>query len=114
MKSYRIGANGYGTKVSEETEPFGATPGFDVSELLLPHLTSRDALTAAELDAVTQAYNKYVYRARKKRRGAKWLTEPFIRKVHADMFSSIWGWAGKYRDKPVNIGMEVHVLRGEI
>jgi Fic-DOC domain mobile mystery protein B len=100
--------------VSEETEPFGATPGFDASELLLPHLTSREALNAAEFDAVDQAYNKYVYRARKKRRGAEWLTEPFIREVHVDMFGSIWGWAGKYRDKPVNIGMKVHVLREEI
>jgi fido (protein-threonine AMPylation protein) len=103
MKSYRIGANGYGTKVSEETEPVGATPGFDASELLLSHLTNRELLNAAELDAVDQAYNKYVYRPRKKRRGAEWLTEPFIREVHVAMFSSIWGWAGKYRDKPVNI-----------
>ena len=100
--------------MSEGTEPLGATPGFDASELLLPHLTSREALNVAELDAVDQAYNKHVYRARKKRRGMKWLADPFIRQVHLDMFGSVWGWAGKYRDNPVNIGMEAHVIREEI
>ena len=71
-------------------------------------------MNGAELDAIDQAYNKYVYRARKRRRGTVWLTDQFIRQVHVDMLGSVWSWAGKYRDKPVNIGVEAHLIRKEL
>lgn len=111
MKFSTIRANGYGPKkVNDETQPGGATPGDDTSGLIQTHLTSRGARNAAELDSISQAYNKHIYRARKKKSGAEWLTDEFLCKVHRDMFGSIWTWAGKHRTEQINIGKEWHLI----
>ena len=98
----------------DETEPVGATPGDDISGLILTNLTTRSERNAAELEAITQAYNKHIFRARAKTRGSEWLTDEFIRKVHHDMFGSIWAWAGQYRLGLVNMGVEPDLIREQI
>ena len=98
----------------DETEPVGATPGDDISGLILTNLTTRSERNAAELEAITQGYNKHIFRARAKTRGSEWLTDEFIRKVHHDMFGSIWEWAGQYRKDKLNIGIEPHLIREQI
>jgi len=100
--------------MSDETKIPGATPGDDASGLLQKQLTDRAARNAAELDAISRAYNKHIYRARRKRAGAAWLTDPLIRAVHYDMFGEIWEWAGKYRTGPVNIGVDAHLIPEQI
>ena len=115
MKSAVILANAYGAKIlMDDTQPIGATPGGDTSGLLLEHLSTTAARNAAETEAISRAYDKHVFRARRKKQGTKWLTEDFIRQVHKDMFGSIWEWAGKYRQINLNLGIEHHLIPEQI
>lgn len=100
--------------MKDDTRPIGATPGGDISGLILGHLTTPIARNAAETEAISRAYDKYVFRARRKKRGTEWLTDDFIRKVHADMFGTIWEWGGQYRQTKLNIGVEPHLIREQI
>lgn len=100
--------------MSDGTKTEGATPGDDTSGLILEHLTDRHARDAVELEAIAHAYNKYIFRARKKKRGTDWLTDEFIRRVHDDMFGSLWDWAGKYRTSDLNIGVDWHLILEQI
>lgn len=115
MKFLRIGATGYGINpVDDETKPTGATPGEDLSGLLRSNLTEKRDRDAAELQSIAQAYDRHVFRARKKKPGREWLTEEFLRQVHRDMFGGIWDWAGKYRTSSMNIGIEFHHIPDQV
>ncbi len=100
--------------MNDQTEHPGATPGEDLSCPKQARLTSGNARNAAELEAISRAYDKYVFRARRKRFGAAWLTDVFIRRVRLDMFGDIWDWAGKYRTERLNMGMEPHLIYQQI
>ncbi len=100
--------------MTDETEPVGATPGEDTSGLILVHLTTRADRNAAETEAISRAYDKHVFRARRKKPGSEWLTDSFIRAVHYDMLGSIWEWAGQYRRDKLNIGVEPHLIQEQI
>ena len=100
--------------MSDKTTTPGATPGDDTSGLIQRQLTDRASRNAAELDAISRAYNKHIYRARRKRVGTEWLTDELIRRVHFDMFGEIWEWAGKYRTDSVNIGIDFHLIPEQI
>jgi Fic-DOC domain mobile mystery protein B len=100
--------------MTDETEPAGATPGDDTSGLILTQLTTRADRNAAEADAISLAYNKYIFEARRKKRGTQWLTDDFICRTHRDMFGSIWEWAGKYRKDKLNIGVDPHLIPEQI
>lgn len=89
----------------DSTMPEGATAGDDLSGLLLLNLTTKGDLDAAELQAVSRAYDKYIFRARRKKPGTSWLTEAFIRETHRTLLGDIWEWAGKYRTSTTNIGI---------
>ncbi|MDX2253487.1 MAG: mobile mystery protein B [Nitrospira sp.] len=97
--------------MDDETTPVGATPGDDLSGLLIENLTSKAARNTAEAESISRAYDKYVFRARRKKRGSRWLTDDLLRQVHDEMFGSIWNWAGKYRVRSVNLGVEPHQIR---
>jgi Fic-DOC domain mobile mystery protein B len=108
-------AKNYGAKImTDDTRPIGATPGGDISGLILGHLSTPDARNAAETEAISRAYDTHVFRARRKKRGTEWLTDDYIRKVHADMFRTIWEWGGQYRQTGMNIGVEPHLIREQI
>ncbi|BFU94139.1 MAG: cell division protein Fic [Nitrospira sp.] len=92
------------------SQPAGATPGDDTSGLILTHLVTREERNAAEADEISLAYNKYIFEARRKKRGTHWLTEDFLRKLHQDMFGSLWEWAGKFRTDELNIGIASHLI----
>lgn len=100
--------------MADDTRPIGATPGGDISGLILEHLTTPAARNAAEAEAISRAYDTHVFRARRKKRVTEWLTDDFIRKVHADMFGTIWEWGGQYRQTKLNIGVEPHLIREQI
>ncbi len=100
--------------MTDETQPAGATPGDDTSGLILVHLTTRAARNAVETEAISLAYDKYVFEARRKKRGTQWLTDDFIRRVHGSMFSSIWEWAGQYRKDKLNVGVDPHLIPEQI
>ena len=100
--------------MTDDSQPLGATPGGDISGLILGHLSTPAARNAAETEAISRAYDTHVFRARRKKRGTEWLTDNFIRKVHADMFGTIWEWGGQYRQIKLNIGVEPHLIREQI
>ena len=100
--------------MTDDTRPIGATPGGDISGLILGHLSTSAARNAAETEAIDRAYAKHVFRAHRKKRETEWLTDDFIRKVHADMFGAIWEWGGQYRQTRLNIGVEPHLIREQI
>jgi len=100
--------------MTDETQPAGATPGDDTSGLILVHLTTRAARNAVETEAISLAYDKYVFEARRKKRRTQWLTDDFIRRVHGDMFSSIWEWAGQYRMDKLTVGVDPHLIPEQI
>ena len=98
----------------DETQPVGATPVGDTSGLILVHLSTPAARNAAETESISRAYDKNVFRARRKKQGTEWLTDDFIRQVHADMFGTIWEWAGKYRQTELNIGVAPYLIQEQI
>jgi len=100
--------------VTDDTRPVGATPGGDISGLILGHLSTSVARNAAETEAISRAYDKHVFRARRKKQGTEWLTDNFIRQVHVNMFGRIWEWGGQYRQTTMNIGVEPHLIREQV
>jgi len=98
----------------DETQPEGATNRDDTSGLIATSLTTRAARNAAETESISRAYDKHIYRARRKERGSKWLTDESLRRVHQDMFGAIWDWAGKYRTVQLNIGVKPHQIQEQI
>ena len=114
MTSSTIRAPGYGATMRDETQPLGATPGDDLSGLLAAHLTTRAERNVAETESIGRAYDKYIFRARRKKRGSEWLTDGFLRMTHREMFGSIWNWAGVYRTTQLNLGVEPYHIREQI
>lgn len=100
--------------MNNEDETTGATPGDDAAGLIQTQLTDKRARDAAELEAIDLAYQKHVFDPRRKPLENGWLSDRFIRQVHADMFGTIWDWAGIYRHKPLNLGIEPHLIRDQI
>lgn len=100
--------------IADETQPNGATPGDDTSELILTRLTTRAERNTAETYAISLAYDKYIFEARRKKRGTRWLTNDLLCAIHHDMFGSIWKWAGKYRTDNLNIGMDWHMIPEQV
>ena len=116
MRFCLIGVRSYGSSqpMSDKTNIPGATSSEDTSGLLQKQLTDRAARNAAELEAISRAYDQHIFRARRKRAGTDWLTDTFIRRVHYDMFGHIWEWAGKYRTEALNIGVDFHLIPEQI
>lgn len=107
--------NDCGTKtMTGDAPPGGGKPDDTVPGLLLGHLSTPAARNAAETEAISRAYDKYVFRARRKKQGADWLTDDFIRKVHADMFGTIWKWGGQYRRTKMDFGVDPHLIPEQI
>jgi Fic-DOC domain mobile mystery protein B len=100
--------------MNDGTGTAGATAGDDLSGLIPTRLTDQRSRNAAELESVARAYDKHVFRARRKKPGSEWFTDEFLRRVHRDMFGSVWDWAGKYRTVPVNIGVEWHAVPEQV
>jgi Fic-DOC domain mobile mystery protein B len=53
----------------------------------------------------------------RRRRGlnpADLLDDEYAKALHKQMFGDVWDWAGKYRDRESNIGVEPHLIATEI
>ncbi|MFA5879322.1 MAG: mobile mystery protein B [Candidatus Margulisiibacteriota bacterium] len=85
--------------------PVGATPINDISELIPIHITTLDELYSAEFKNISLATSKYLL-----------TTKLFcfdltsLYKVHFDMFSKVWKWAGKKRKVNLNIGSDKNYI----
>lgn len=91
--------------------PEGATP-LEIDEirnLLLHHISTQKELDEAEAENIIQA-RQWVLVQRQK----DILTIPFLLKVHTKMFDRTWKWAGKYRSRTTNIGIEPYRIPIEL
>lgn len=92
--------------------PFGATPIEDASGLIPDDVLNYADLCAVEAENIFQAVNKHLTRRKNSKR--LWFTEEYMRKVHRDMFGSVWDWAGTYRKSDYNLGVQAHKIQEEI
>lgn len=74
----------------------------EINGLIPDHITLLSELNELEQANITKAIRKYL-----KGRTKNWdLGDPILlRKIHADMFSDVWEWAGKFRKTDKNIGV---------
>jgi fido (protein-threonine AMPylation protein) len=81
----------------------GETPIDDISELRIKGIRTRRELNLAEAKNILEAVQKYFSRKPSAR------LAPFhyawALRLHREMFGKVWGWAGRIRMKPVNIGV---------
>lgn len=94
-------------------EPLGATKltADDIQGLKLDWVTSRSSLDIAEAEGIRLVQQKY--KTRPPRLDAV-LDDMFIRKLHKEMFGEVWDWAGKYRTKDLNIGVDFQRVAPEV
>jgi len=86
-------------------DPEGATPLLDEERqgLIASWVTTRAELNEAEADNIQDARNKW----RRKRLNVHTLLDhAAVRDLHHDMYCDVWSWAGTYRTRDVNIGVE--------
>ena len=90
----------------------GSTLLDDLSGLKLPWIKNQDQLNMAEAENITEARRKHL----KKRKDffANCISAHYFKKLHFDMFSAVWGWAGKWRTTSTNIGVSPHQISLQI
>jgi Fic-DOC domain mobile mystery protein B len=84
-------------------EPDGATP-LDEDELeglKYTHITTR-----GELDELEQANIEQGIAWAERRRNVDIFDDAFVRRLHKELFSDVWTWAGQYRLTEKNIGID--------
>ena len=89
----------------------GATP-FDADEaqgLIPTHIDTTSQLNEWEQLNILQAEGWLFSRKR-----ADVLTEAFVRRLHREMFSETWEWAGKYRTTQKNIGVPAYAIMSSV
>ena len=42
------------------------------------------------------------------------LTDDYLQKLHSRMYGEVWAWAGAYRQRQTNLGVEPHRIRIEL
>ena len=92
-----------------DREPEGATPldEEDYEGLKLSGLVTRDQLNFAEAVAINDA--RAFYESRRLNLDGV-LDDLFVRKLHHTMFGAVWDWAGRYRTRNTNIGVDAALI----
>lgn len=94
-------------------EPNDATP-LDPAlrgDLIQTWVTTRADLNEVEEENIV----KGAAWARRRRGGPEaLLNEDFSKNLHKQMFGEVWKWAGKYRQKELNIGIAPHLIAAEM
>ncbi len=84
-------------------DPPGATP---LSPDDIQGLKHRQITTRGELDELEQANIAEGLQWLARRRQGDILQEDFIRALHVRLFGGVWEWAGTFRQREVNIGID--------
>lgn len=84
-------------------EPEGATPldPDEIEGLKFKHITTRGELDELEQANITQGLRWLV-----SRRSGDILSDDFVRTLHKRLFGDVWNWAGTYRLREKNIGID--------
>lgn len=87
----------------ELDDPPGATPldAQDLEGLIPGHISTRAELNAWEQANILRAMERL-----RRRRSREVLDDVFLRKLHTWMFGDTWRWAGEYRRRETNIGID--------
>lgn len=88
---------------------YGSTPIEDVSDLIPTHINTRNELNEWETINILKATRKYLTKRKKTVIDINW-----IKQVHKDMFDETWKWAGKFRKKNYNIGIDWYKIPEEL
>ena len=75
-------------------------------------MTTQSALNAAEAEGIRKVMVKYL--AETPTRRAAPFTVAWMQRLHRDMFSRIWTWAGEFRTHETNIGSPAHQVSVEL
>ena len=88
-------------------EPEGVTllDPDEINGLKFEHITTR-----GELDELEQANITEGLRWLSRRRSGDILTDDFVRTLHRRLFGEVWDWAGTYRLREKNIGIEPYQI----
>ena len=89
--------------MSKAWEPIEGETPFDISELKDKGITTRELLNRVEAENVRKATTKYLS-AKPSRRSAPF-NYAWALRVHREMFGNVWKWAGKPRQRDLNIGV---------
>lgn len=89
----------------------GETP-IDPSELVDRSIQTRQQLNPAEAANIANAHEKYLA-AKPTKRLVQWDIE-WLCKLHAEMFGNVWKYAGKIRDRDLNLGVSHIIIRPEL
>ena len=73
----------------------------EIANLIPSHIRTQNELNMWEQNNILQAEQK-LFKSRRKIT----LSSDFIRKIHKMMFSNTWKWAGDFRQKNMNIGID--------
>ena len=94
-------------------DPDGATPltDDDFVGLKPKWVANRSDLNLAEAQNISEAFEKY-FRSRMALEGI--LDDMFVRKLHTDMYSDVWTWAGAYRITETSIGVAPHRISQDV
>ncbi len=84
----------------------------DEIEALIPNLSTQDELNQWERENILAA-RAWAFSPRRLKRNDP-LTEPYIRKLHHEMFRHTWKWSGRYRLTGKNLGVAPHAIREQI
>lgn len=91
----------------QDDDPDGATP-LDPDELAglkFPHIQTR-----GELDELEQANVQQGLLWLDQRRNPDILDDAFLRQLHEKLFGDVWAWAGTYRLREKNIGIDPRMI----
>ncbi len=89
----------------------GATPISDTGGLL-KKVETREELDVVEFANIAKATAKYLSRKPTKRMAP--FTPDWMLKLHREMLSEVWQWAGKIRTSEKNIGVHVYQIMPEL
>jgi Fic-DOC domain mobile mystery protein B len=92
----------------------GATPLTleDIAGLKIRSITTHGELNEAEAGNIIRG-QQWGLRSRLARL-PQMLSDTFTQRLHREMFGEVWEWAGAYRERDTNIGVEHHLIRQEL
>ena len=92
----------------------GATPltPDDIAGLKIRSITTHAELNEAEASNIIRG-QQWGLRSRLARL-PQMLSDRFMQRLHREMFGDVWAWAGGYRERDTNIGVEHHLIRQEL
>lgn len=86
----------------------GATPIDDISNLIPRWVQTQSDLNQVEAENILNAAKKYLMRSIPKPQ--HWFNIPMLQKIHREMFSDVWTWAGKFRTTQTTPGVIPYLI----